>query len=537
MYRGLILFASVAFLALFPFGGAGGQTVPKGIVPEPAKQGIGLELLLNRTCFVPKERLVLGLKLDRPAHVYVYNIDVEGKVWLLFPNAFSRESLLGAGTHLLPDSDRYSIVIQGPAGLEYVQAIASPVPIPVLEFRGKAVFRPLGEDAAAFAKALAAWLEKNLPEGGWATDWAAYGVSLGKLIVRSFPPEVEVYIDGHFAGLTHKEKEGALAERTVWLRKGYHRVEVRKEGFEGQARTVYIEPCKVRELTFRLIMPATLRIISDPPGAEAYVDEKYCGKTPLELVLEPGDHWIELRFRGGRFEPWSRWIHLRPGEEKTLRALIPPRVGIPPEAVFWFSPEEPLTGEVVVFDASASRDPDGWIVSYSWDFDGDGEPDAEGARVTCVFGEPGIHRVRLTVTDYDGFTDSVEFSFRVRARPVAAFTAPERAFVGEPVKFDASPSHDPDGRIVSYHWDFGDGEEATGSAVEHAFAVPGTYRVTLTVRDDDGLTGEASREIEVVRGGEISISSDPPGAEVYLDGRHIGTTPLRTEKLPEGTTG
>ena len=110
MYRGLVLFASVVFLSLSPFG-AWGQTVPKGIVPEPAKQGIGLELLLNRTCFVPKERLVLGLKLDRPAHVYVYNIDVEGRVWLLFPNAFSRESLLGAGTHLLPDSDRYSIVI------------------------------------------------------------------------------------------------------------------------------------------------------------------------------------------------------------------------------------------------------------------------------------------------------------------------------------------------------------------------------------------------------------------------------------------
>ena len=66
----------------------------------------------------------------------------------------------------------------------------------------------MSEDAAAFAKALAAWLEKNLPEGGWATGWAAYGVSLGKLIVRSSPPEARVYIDGHFAGLTHREKGG-----------------------------------------------------------------------------------------------------------------------------------------------------------------------------------------------------------------------------------------------------------------------------------------------------------------------------------------
>jgi PKD repeat protein len=54
------------------------------------------------------------------------------------------------------------------------------------------------------------------------------------------------------------------------------------------------------------------------------------------------------------------------------------------------------------------------------------------------------------------------------------------------VNFDASPSYDPDGNIVLYEWDFGDGGTATGKIVAHTFAQRGTYLVTLTVTDQRG---------------------------------------------------
>ncbi len=62
--------------------------------------------------------------------------------------------------------------------------------------------------------------------------------------------------------------------------------------------------------------------------------------------------------------------------------------------------------------------------------------------------------------------------------------------VGEEVHFSASSSSDPDGTIVSYAWDFGDGNTTEGDAPEavHAYATPGLYKVTLTVEDDDGAT-------------------------------------------------
>ena len=54
------------------------------------------------------------------------------------------------------------------------------------------------------------------------------------------------------------------------------------------------------------------------------------------------------------------------------------------------------------------------------------------------------------------------------------------------VSFDASASYDPDGTIVSYVWNFGDGTATTGVTAEHVYTSEGEYPVTLTVTDNDG---------------------------------------------------
>ncbi len=59
---------------------------------------------------------------------------------------------------------------------------------------------------------------------------------------------------------------------------------------------------------------------------------------------------------------------------------------------------------------------------------------------------------------------------------------------GQEITFDASNSYDPDGSIVSYTWDFGDGSTATGKVVTHTYADNGVYTVTLTVKDNAGAT-------------------------------------------------
>jgi hypothetical protein len=73
--------------------------------------------------------------------------------------------------------------------------------------------------------------------------------------------------------------------------------------------------------------------------------------------------------------------------------------------------------------------------------------------------------------------------------PVAAFGAGASA-AGQVTSFDASASSDPDGTIVRYDWDFGDGTSApnAGPTPSHVYTSPGTRAVTLTVTDADGTS-------------------------------------------------
>jgi len=73
----------------------------------------------------------------------------------------------------------------------------------------------------------------------------------------------------------------------------------------------------------------------------------------------------------------------------------------------------------------------------------------------------------------------------VATPPVATFTySPADPVVDETVTLNASTSYDPDGTIVSYAWDFGDGTNGAGMTITHAYDASGTYTVTLTVTDD-----------------------------------------------------
>jgi PKD repeat protein len=91
----------------------------------------------------------------------------------------------------------------------------------------------------------------------------------------------------------------------------------------------------------------------------------------------------------------------------------------PPQAQFSFSPITPKVGEDIVFDASASKDPDGQIVEYLWDF-GDGSPTESGPTVIHVYGSPGQYTVKLTVTDDQGLSASAEKTLTVVMSVVSA---------------------------------------------------------------------------------------------------------------------
>jgi len=74
---------------------------------------------------------------------------------------------------------------------------------------------------------------------------------------------------------------------------------------------------------------------------------------------------------------------------------------------------------------------------------------------------------------------------------------PKEGRVPLTVSFDGSQSSSPNGNIVSYEWDFGDGSTSTGVKTSHIFTSPGEYTVTLTVTDVYGLKDESQTHITV----------------------------------------
>lgn len=92
--------------------------------------------------------------------------------------------------------------------------------------------------------------------------------------------------------------------------------------------------------------------------------------------------------------------------------------------------------------------------------------------------------------------------------PVASFThSPEAGAPPLKVYFDAGQSSDPDGTIESYSWDFGDGSFGGGIKPNHTYTKKGIYTITLTVVDNDGLSGTAQGYVYV---------STPPVAEFTM---------------------
>lgn len=127
-----------------------------------------------------------------------------------------------------------------------------------------------------------------------------------------------------------------------------------------------------------------------------------------------------------------------------------------------------------------------------------------GSTVTSgegCYSEDFSYEVKLTVTDAAGLSGTVTHWLYPRCSSI-----PPTASIYSSVTYGAgpltaalsgAPSTD-NGTIVSYVWDFGDGTSATGVAQNKTFTDVGDYYVTLTVTDNTGLTGTATKVITVL---------------------------------------
>ena len=154
-------------------------------------------------------------------------------------------------------------------------------------------------------------------------------------------------------------------------------------------------------------------------------------------------------------------------------------------------------------DDSLPPEPQDEITRFSWDLDGDGLFEAEGAQVNFNTDEDGLTVGLLEVEDRFGLTHERAFEvFVTDVDPIVDGGGPYNGVQGQPLTFDARLSREatPADQLTEIEWTWGDqtpsviGAPAEVALTEHTFADDGRFEVLLTVRDEDS---QSSQRIQV----------------------------------------
>jgi len=185
----------------------------------------------------------------------------------------------------------------------------------------------------------------------------------------------------------------------------------------------------------------------------------------------------------------------------------PPPCPSPSGVAISISPSSPTTDDIITFTGSAVDGDGHAIVSWEWNF-GDGAT-ASGQVVTHRFTKAGSYKVVLKVTNDCGAYATGSKTITVSEvgtpppgcpKPTAniSYIETTKPYEEQEIELSASGSSGGDTRsIISYEWDFGDGESATGVEVKHAWKKAGKYTVTLKVTNDCGATDTDTTTVTV----------------------------------------
>ncbi|MCK6371688.1 MAG: PEGA domain-containing protein, partial [Gammaproteobacteria bacterium] len=157
----------------------------------------------------------------------------------------------------------------------------------------------------------------------------------GLLSVNSTPPGAAVSVDGRYRGVTPIELDIASGRA--------HEVIVASPGYETVTRQVQVERRGNAALRLELAERVGLvRLVSDPPDAEVWVNGERRGTTDTELPLRAVAQRIELRKAG--FVPFATEVTPRPG----LTQLVEARLQTPAQAALATLPPTVTTSQGLV---------------------------------------------------------------------------------------------------------------------------------------------------------------------------------------------
>lgn len=188
----------------------------------------------------------------------------------------------------------------------------------------------------------------------------------------------------------------------------------------------------------------------------------------------------------------------------------------------------PSLGQILEFDGSLSKDIDGSIVKYVWNFqDGTAQSETETPKINHTFASGGNYNVALTTIDNEGGSSTFINPIFINTPPVAEF---KQNTLSKPleISFDALASSDIDHDTLTYKWNFGDGTSGTGITISHLFSSPGNYQVSLMVSDNFS-SATISKNVEVKNEEDDSEGNPSSGYLAILPNLEHQINSLNTE--------
>ncbi|MBS3956557.1 MAG: PKD domain-containing protein [Clostridiales bacterium] len=254
-------------------------------------------------------------------------------------------------------------------------------------------------------------------------------------------------------------------------------------------------------------VPITLdaRLSHDPDGTIAKYEWDLDGDGVYDVTT------IEPTVVHTPTKPGNRKVHLRvtdnSGHTATDRTFVKVRYdAFPPTAVI-VGPVEATVGDLVFFDGSLSRDNEGFIQSYSWDFAADGEYEHTSLLPTCqyTFFVPGEWVVRLDVRDANGNVGTAYHTILV--------TQPTEFPPAAPTGLVAADTPDDDNGSITLSWNANAETDLLGYRIYRGMSADGPFmQVADAVSNnfvDTGLFDGATYYYHVIAYDAVGLESPP----------------------------
>jgi PKD repeat protein len=194
----------------------------------------------------------------------------------------------------------------------------------------------------------------------------------------------------------------------------------------------------------------------------------------------------------------------------------------------------PCTINVACDFASASTD-DVAVTEWSWDFNGDGNPDANTANASFIYTTAATFHVSLTVRNALGLSDTKTNTITIapadNTAPAANFALPP-CTINEPCDFASSSTDDV--AVTEWSWDFnGDGNpDANTANASFTYTSAATFNVSLTVRDAQGLSDTKTGSITIA---PAPVNTPPTAGFTYSCPKAVCTFTSTSTDVTPGT--